>query len=532
MNGMQMEGYGGKRHRSDEMGSHGDSMHGGHGPPRKRKDFEPMPPNHILLFTVMNPVYPITVDILHTICSPHARVIRIVIFQKNGVQAMIEFESVEAACAVREALNGADIYSGCCTLKIEFAKPERLNVSRNDQRSWDYTVPGPGQEMDVPPVKKAPLLPEPPAAFGGGGGGGGYVPEPRGLPPAEPMRGSRMAAPLSDRGGYGGGADRGYGGVSDRYMGGGGGGGSDYGGRGGGSDYGGRGGGSDYGGRGGGGGYGGPVQDYGGRMGDRRGGRDDRVAGGMGMGGGGGGGGPQQGAVLMVYDMDKDRMNPDRLFNIFCQYGNVVRIKFLKTKEGCAMIQLEDAIAVERALANLNSVEFFGCRMQLSYSKQPYLNEVQQPHTLPDGTSSYGDYSRNRNNRFLDPAKASKNRIQGPSRILHFYNMPPGMSNDEINELFTSHELAPPESIKMFPARSERSCSGLMEFSSVAEAVEGLAVINHLPVPHSNSKFPYTLKLCFSSTRGGGGGPREGRGGRGDDRDDRGRGGDDGDQYY
>lgn len=540
MNGMHMEGHLGKRHRSDDMGSHADHGHGHQGPPRKRKDFEPMPPNHILLFTVLNPVYPITCDILHTICTPHARVIRIVIFQKNGVQAMVEFESVEAACAVREQLNGADIYSGCCTLKIEFAKPTRLNVNRNDSRSWDYTMPGPGQEQEPPLIKKAPLLPEPPAmdVRGGGGGypamdvrGGGGYPEsrhsdlgPRGG--GGGGGGSRgMASPLVDRYSVGGGVTDRYsvgGGVADRF--GGGGGGVDR--------Y------SMPQDRGylGGGGGGGGMQDYGRGDGygqDYR--RDDRMGGGrrgddrVGMGGGGGGG-PQQGCVLMVYDMDKNRMNPDRLFNILCQYGNIVRIKFLKSKEGCAMVQMEDNIACERVLNHLNSLEFFGSLMQLSYSKQPYLNEVQQPHKLPDGTSSFSDFTRNRNNRFLDPAKASKNRIQGPSRTLHFYNMPPGMSTEDINELFVNQDLAPPETVTMFPARSERSCSGLLEFNTVAEAMEGLAVVNHIGVPHANSKFPYTLKLCFSS---GGGGPRGGGGSRRSGGEEGGaRGGEDGDQYY
>ncbi|CAD0206008.1 unnamed protein product [Chrysodeixis includens] len=50
-----------------------------------------------------------------------------------------KFESVESATRAKEALHGCDIYSGCCTLKIEFAKPERLNVFKNDQDSWDYT---------------------------------------------------------------------------------------------------------------------------------------------------------------------------------------------------------------------------------------------------------------------------------------------------------------------------------------------------------------------------------------------------------
>ena len=41
------------------------------------------------------------------------------------------------------------------------------------------------------------------------------------------------------------------------------------------------------------------------------------------------------------------------------------QIKFLKTKEGCAMVQMGDALAVERAVANLNNTTFFGCKMQL-----------------------------------------------------------------------------------------------------------------------------------------------------------------------
>jgi heterogeneous nuclear ribonucleoprotein L len=34
----------------------------------------------------------------------------------------------------------------------------------------------------------------------------------------------------------------------------------------------------------------------------------------------------QQGAVMMVYGLCKDRMNAEKLFNLFCLYGNVVRV--------------------------------------------------------------------------------------------------------------------------------------------------------------------------------------------------------------
>lgn len=35
---------------------------------------------------------------------------------------MFTFDSIETAKRAKESLHGADIYSGCCTLKIEYAK--------------------------------------------------------------------------------------------------------------------------------------------------------------------------------------------------------------------------------------------------------------------------------------------------------------------------------------------------------------------------------------------------------------------------
>lgn len=35
---------------------------------------------------------------------------------------MVEFDSIDSAKRAKHALNGCDIYSGCCTLRVEFAK--------------------------------------------------------------------------------------------------------------------------------------------------------------------------------------------------------------------------------------------------------------------------------------------------------------------------------------------------------------------------------------------------------------------------
>lgn len=93
----------------------------------------------ILEFNVLNPLYPITVDVINTICTPFGNIQKILINRKNGVQAFVQFDSKASALKAKQNLNNADVYSGCCTLQIEFAKINRLQVYKNDQDSWDYT---------------------------------------------------------------------------------------------------------------------------------------------------------------------------------------------------------------------------------------------------------------------------------------------------------------------------------------------------------------------------------------------------------
>jgi len=449
----------------------------------RRKGGEPDQPNHVILMTIINPAYPITVDVIHTITQPYGNVLRIVIFKKNGVQCMVEFETVEMATIAKEALQGADIYSGCCTLRVEYAKPTKLNVYRNDAESWDFTNSagmekpqgGPGGSSRPPLLQEPRFADQMPPRGGGmsGGMGGGNGPHRGGSglfnSPGGGMPGDRY-------GGGGGGMDLEWedrrGGRERRFN-------SRYGGNGmsnGGVRGGNPGSGPFMGGN------GGPPNTMGGMGGPNQ-------------------GLPQQGAVLMVYGLNKDRMNADRLFNMLCLYGNVVRVKFLKTKEGCAMVQMGDALAVERAIGNLNNIMFFGSKMQLGYSKQAFLADVQQPYDLPDSTPSFRDYMGNKNNRFVNPEQASKNRIQPPSKILHFFNTPPNISDQAMRDVFIEEDLNPPRAMKLFQSKTERSSSGLLEFENVSEALEALVCCNHARIPNQNSRFPFIMKLCFSSSR-------------------------------
>ncbi|XP_034142123.1 heterogeneous nuclear ribonucleoprotein L isoform X15 [Drosophila guanche] len=355
-------------------------------------------------------------DVLHKICHPHGQVLRIVIFKKNGVQAMVEFDNLDAATRARENLNGADIYAGCCTLKIDYAKPEKLNVYKNEpDTSWDYTL------------STGEILPKPPLL------GPGAAFPPFGAPEYHPTTPDNWKGASIHPTGL---MKEPTGVVPGRNA---------------------------------------PVAFT-----------------------------PQgqaQGAVMMVYGLDHDTSNTDKLFNLVCLYGNVARIKFLKTKEGTAMVQMGDSVAVERCVQHLNNIPVgTGGKIQIAFSKQNFLSEVINPFLLPDHTPSFKEYTGSKNNRFLSPAQASKNRIQPPSKILHFFNTPPGLTEDQLIGIFNIKDV-PATSVRLFPLKTERSSSGLIEFPNISQAVLAIMKCNHLPIEGKGTKFPFIMKLCFSSSK-------------------------------
>ncbi|TDH15613.1 hypothetical protein EPR50_G00010660 [Perca flavescens] len=52
---------------------------------------DPASGNKVLLLSIQNPLYPITTDVLYNVCNPVVNVVRIVIFKRNGIQAMVEY---------------------------------------------------------------------------------------------------------------------------------------------------------------------------------------------------------------------------------------------------------------------------------------------------------------------------------------------------------------------------------------------------------------------------------------------------------
>ncbi|OQR76508.1 heterogeneous nuclear ribonucleoprotein L-like [Tropilaelaps mercedesae] len=404
----------------------------GNGRAPKRQRTEPLKPNHIVLMTIRNALYPIDVEVVHKISSPLGRVQRIVIFRKNGVQALVEFESVEQATRARMELDGADIYQGCCTLKVEFAKPAKLNVYKNDKDTWDYTGCLDGKEKD-PGRHKAALLGPPPMA-----GSNAFVGAcaPSGLIGVVPGGGPPYGGAYDDGSAFN---RNGRGSQVGQPQGGSRNGSGAYGAAPGGPDS----AGFDY-------------QHYGAAHGGQ---------GGMGAKGG---------------------------------YGDR-RGDFLRSKPGCAMVQMGDGASVERAVQNVHSSVLFDQTLQVNFSKQPFLHEEVKAYDLPDGTPSFREFSKSRNNRFSNSELAAKNRIRPPSNTLHFFNAPSDVTDERLRDVFTKEDLTPPVKVTMFENKNLKSQTGMLEFETIQQATEALVICNHAPIQSPASPFPFLLKLCFTS---------------------------------
>ncbi|KAK8921552.1 hypothetical protein KSP39_PZI020206 [Platanthera zijinensis] len=100
------------------------------------------PESNVLLASIENMQYAVTVDVLHTVFSAFGTVQKIAIFEKNGgMQALVQYPDVTSAAVAKEALEGHCIYDGgYCKLHLSYSRHTDLNVKAHSDKSRDYTI--------------------------------------------------------------------------------------------------------------------------------------------------------------------------------------------------------------------------------------------------------------------------------------------------------------------------------------------------------------------------------------------------------
>ncbi|XP_021764576.1 polypyrimidine tract-binding protein homolog 2-like isoform X2 [Chenopodium quinoa] len=101
------------------------------------------PESNVLLASIENMQYAVTLDVLHTVFSAFGLVQKIAMFEKNGgLQALIQYPDVQTAVVAKEALEGHCIYDGgFCKLHLSYSRHTDLSIKVNNDRSRDYTIP-------------------------------------------------------------------------------------------------------------------------------------------------------------------------------------------------------------------------------------------------------------------------------------------------------------------------------------------------------------------------------------------------------
>lgn len=100
------------------------------------------PESNVLLASIENMQYAVTLDVLHMVFSAFGPVQKIAMFDKNGgLQALIQYPDVQTAVVAKEALEGHCIYDGgFCKLHISYSRHTDLSIKVNNDRSRDYTL--------------------------------------------------------------------------------------------------------------------------------------------------------------------------------------------------------------------------------------------------------------------------------------------------------------------------------------------------------------------------------------------------------
>eukprot|EP00271_Cylindrocystis_brebissonii_P022679 TRINITY_DN880_c3_g1_i2.p1 TRINITY_DN880_c3_g1~~TRINITY_DN880_c3_g1_i2.p1 ORF type:complete len:629 (-),score=137.41 TRINITY_DN880_c3_g1_i2:361-2247(-) len=99
--------------------------------------------SNVLLVSIENMQYDVSIDVLHTVFSAFGTVQKIAIFTKTaGFQALVQYPDVDTAVKAKDALEGHCVYDGgFCKLRLSFSRHTDLNVKSNNDRSRDYTNP-------------------------------------------------------------------------------------------------------------------------------------------------------------------------------------------------------------------------------------------------------------------------------------------------------------------------------------------------------------------------------------------------------
>ncbi|XP_007899193.1 polypyrimidine tract-binding protein 1 isoform X1 [Callorhinchus milii] len=379
----------------------------------------------VLRIIVENLFYPVTLDVLHQIFSKFGSVMKIITFTKNNqFQALLQYTDGPSAQHAKLALDGQNIYNACCTLRIDFSKLTSLNVKYNNDKSRDYTRP------DLPSGDSQPTLDQTMAAAFGAPG---IISSPyggAGFPPSIAFQQADFLLRPSDY-------CLSVPGVHSLAP------------------------------------LGMPSAAAAAAAASRMG-----IPGFSSLGN----------TVLLVSNLNPERVTPKCLFILFGVYGDVHRVKILFNKKENSLVQMADSNQSQLAMSHLNGQRLHGKAMRVTMSKH---QTVQLPREGQEDQGLTKDYSSSPLHRFKKPGSKNFQNIFPPSATLHLSNIPPSVTEDDLKMLFSTTNGM----VKGFKFFQKDRKMALIQMGSVEEAIQALIDLHNHDLGENHH-----LRVSFSKS--------------------------------
>ncbi|URE27837.1 polypyrimidine tract-binding protein [Musa troglodytarum] len=182
--------------------------------------------------------------------------------------------------------------------------------------------------------------------------------------------------------------------------------------------------------------------------------------------------------TILVTNLNPEKVDEDKLFNLFSLYGNIVRIKLLRNKPDHALVQMEDGFQAELAVNFVKGALLFGNRLELNFSKYPSITPAADTR----------EYAGSNLNRFNNNAVKNYKYCCSPTKMIHVSALAQDITEEEIVAHLEEHGTI--VNTKLFEVNGKKQA--LVLFESEEQATEALAC------KHASTIDRSTIRISFS----------------------------------
>ncbi|KAI6228196.1 Protein CBR-PTB-1 [Aphelenchoides besseyi] len=396
-------------------------------------------PNSVLRVIVDNMLCAVTLDQLHSLFSRYGKILRIITFAKNHTfQALIQFSEAQSAQNARSVLDGQNIYTGCCTLRIDYSKLTTLSVRYNNDKSRDYTNPllptgelSFEQQLSLATQNQlGSLVPgvfSLPASVATNGIPTSFYTQSTGITGADALTGTANVAAQANAalapflGGLSGAANlaalaAASNGVNSLQA--------------------------------------ASTLNTANTL------LQQQLGGLLAIT-----------PVVLVSNLDENKVQPDALFTLFGVYGDVQRVKILFNKKDNALIQYAEPQQAQLAIQHLDKIRWHGKVVRVAPSKH---TNVQMPKEDVQSNLTR-DYQNSALHRFKKPGSKNYLNIYPPSSTLHLSNIPPSITEEFLKSAFIEKGF----NVKEFQFFQRDHKMALLQLDDVETAIDALIVMHN-----------------------------------------------------